>query len=90
MVMRCDCPPYAVIPPGFFFNGTTTMQCAAGSFRADWKPAAQAASCTSCGGGVKAATTDQVKVYNITDANIQTMLPVTSSADDCCEYTLLL
>lgn len=75
----------AVVPPGYYFDGTTTTKCAAGSYRADWKTTTQATSCISCGEGVKAATTDQIKQYNITDATITEMVQVTTSSDDCCK-----
>lgn len=74
-----------MVPPGYYWNGTITIKCASGSYRADWKPADQATSCTSCGIGVQAATTDQIKVYNDTDYTLTWFEPVTSSADDCCE-----
>lgn len=81
----------AVVPPGYYFNGTTTKKCPSGSYRADWLAAAQPAAtvCISCGEGVKASTTDQVKAYNVSDSTLTWFEPVTSSADDCCKYLLL-
>jgi hypothetical protein len=82
----------AVVPPGYYYNGTTTLKCPAGSYRADWLAAAQPAAqvCISCGEGVKAATTDQVKAYNSTDSTLTWFEPVTSSADDCCKFLHLM
>jgi hypothetical protein len=81
----------AVVPPGYYFFNGTTIKCPAGSYRADWLAAAQPAAqvCISCGVGVKAATTDQVKAYNVSDSALTWFEPVTTSADDCCKCLLL-
>jgi hypothetical protein len=74
-----------VTPPGYYNDGTNTIKCASGSFRADWKPNTETNQCTSCGEGVKAVATDRVVVFNIMDAANQTSEAITTSSDDCCE-----
>jgi hypothetical protein len=75
----------AVTPPGFKTSNGNTTQCADNEYRADWKPLNQATNCLSCGSGVFATKTDRLKVYNITDPEIITYEPITSSSDDCCK-----
>jgi hypothetical protein len=85
----CLCLLCAVVPPGHYYNGTVTLKCPSGSYRADWKPATDATvgSCISCGVGVQASLTDQIKVYNDSLGGvIYWFEPVTTSADDCCKY----
>lgn len=85
----CLCLLCAVVPPGYYYNGTVTLKCPSGSYRADWKPATDATvgSCISCGVGVQASLTDQIKVYNDSLGGvIYWFEPVTTSADDCCKY----
>lgn len=79
-----------MVPPGYYYNGTVMLKCAPGSYRADWKPKEEATACISCGDGVKAATTDQIKRWNTSDEYISWMEPVTSSSDDCCKFILKL
>jgi hypothetical protein len=74
-----------VTPPGFKTTGGNTIQCAAGDYRADWKPANQATNCMTCGTDVFADTTDRLKVFDINDPTNITYLAITTSADDCCK-----
>jgi hypothetical protein len=74
----------AVTPPGYFTVNGATSACPNGSFRADWKPAAQAASCTPCGEGVQGLKTDRLVIYLDNGTTVE--VPVMSSADDCCEW----
>jgi hypothetical protein len=80
-VSHC-CPVSAVTPPGFFTDGGDTLPCPDGTFRSDWKPPAEASTCTSCGTGVLAAKTDRVTSYNISSGE-EISSPVTTSASDC-------
>lgn len=68
-------------PPGYYTASGATLPCPAGHFRADWLPASQASSCTSCGVGVKADQTDRVTRYLANGSSVE--VPVTTSADDC-------
>jgi hypothetical protein len=79
----------AVTPPGHFTAGGVTSKCPAGFFRAAWKTAAEATSCTACGEGVKADATDRVTQYNILDPTQSTAVNITTSADDCCKLPSL-
>lgn len=72
-------------PPGYFTANGVTTKCPAGSFRAAWKPAGEATSCTACGEGVKADATDRVNQYSILDPAQVTVVSITTSADDCCK-----
>lgn len=74
--------PTPVTPPGYYTTGGQTLQCANGSFRADWK--ATADTCITCGEGVQADKTDRVTSYNII-TNAATQIPVTTSTSDCCK-----
>lgn len=76
-------PDQCMTPPGFKTSNGNTTQCADNEYRADWKPLNQATNCLSCGSGVFATKTDRLKVYNITDPEIITYEPITSSSDDC-------
>ena len=76
-----------VTPPGYYTSNGTTQPCPDGSFRADWKPAAEASSCTLCGVGVLADKTDRVTKYNLV-SGVPQEIPVTTSSDDCCECIL--
>lgn len=71
-------------PPGFKTVNGATVQCGDNEFRTDWKPAAEAANCSSCGQGVYAYKTERVSLFDIATNN-ETQIPVTSSSDDCCE-----
>jgi len=73
-----------VTPPGYFTANGTTQPCPAGSYRPDWKVAAEAGSCTACGVGVLADKTDRITAYNMVDGSA-VELAVTTTADDCCE-----
>jgi hypothetical protein len=75
-----------VTPPGHKTVGGATVQCGDNEFRADWKPAAEADQCNSCGTGVKMSKTDTLKVFNQLDSNNFTHIPIATSADDCCEW----
>jgi len=78
------CTAMAVTPPGYYTANGATLPCPAGTFRADWLPASQASSCTSCGVGVKADKTDRVTRYFVNGSSLE--VAVTTSADDCCEW----
>lgn len=73
-----------VTPPGHFTANGVTTQCANGTFRADWKPAGQAPSCTPCGDNVFADKSDVVVVYDI-NTYAARQLAITTAAEDCCE-----
>lgn len=79
----CLCP--AVTPPGYQTFNQNTTKCAAGWYRADWKPRNQATNCLWCGSGVGAEQTDRLKVYNLADPTDVYYEPITTSSDDCCE-----
>lgn len=77
----------AVTPPGHQTNigaGTTT-KCAAGSYRADWRPASFADSCVACGANIFTNEVDQVTVYNIDTLEVDNPETVAASAAACCE-----
>jgi hypothetical protein len=76
------CVP-TVTPPGYATD-TNTLICPQGEYRAGWKPAEEAQSCTKCGDGMLALQTDRVTVYNPVTYDASE-LAVTTSADDCCE-----
>lgn len=78
------CLDAAVTPPGHFTNATSTYLCPAGTYRADWLPAAQAGECLACGEGVKTVATDRVSKYD-TVSYAETKVPITTSSDDCCK-----
>jgi len=79
----------AVTPPGFKTSGGATVPCGDNEFRADWKSAEEATTCSSCGKGVYASKTDQIMVYDIENAT-EKAFAVTSTADDCCKLHLVL
>jgi len=79
-----SCVPTAVTPPGYYTANGATMPCPAGTFRADWLPASQASSCTSCGVGVKADKTDRITQYLVDGSSVE--IAVTTSTEDCCEW----
>lgn len=81
--LGASAPEQCLTPPGHFTAGGVTSKCPAGFFRAAWKPAAEATSCTACGEGVKADATDRVTQYNILDPTQSTAVNITTSADDC-------
>lgn len=60
------------------------MPCGDNEFRADWKLAEEATTCSSCGTGVYASKTDRVMVYDIENAT-ELAFAVTTTADDCCK-----
>lgn len=82
VTVSCYCPVPAVTPPGFYSDGGDTLPCPDGSFRSDWKPPAEATTCTNCGTGVLTAKTDRVTNYNISSGE-EISIPVTTSASDC-------
>jgi hypothetical protein len=88
MVFPAACVP-AVTPPGHYTSGQDTLPCPNGEFRPDWKPAAEAGSCTPCGDGLKADKTDSVIAYNLV-TYAQEHVAVTTSATDCCKYSYLI
>jgi hypothetical protein len=77
-----------VTPPGHLTNiaAATTTKCAAGSYRADWKPASAAASCVACGANIFTNEVDQVAVYKIDTLEAANPETVAASAAACCEY----
>lgn len=79
--------PPAVMPPGHYTTDTATLICPAGSFRADWKQADQAGSCTACGTGVMAVQSDRVVAYDPV-TYVPTEIAITTSSDDCCKCVL--
>jgi hypothetical protein len=62
------------------------VQCEPGSYRAGWVPFGQGSSCSSCGVGVFAAATDRVLQYDLV-TGVPEQFAVTTTSDDCCEYT---
>lgn len=78
----------AVTPPGYYTSDTDTLPCPAASFRADWKPPAEASSCTPCGVGLKADKTDRLVAFNLV-TYAEEQIAVTTSSSDCCECCLL-
>lgn len=80
--------PPAVTPPGHFTAGGVTSICPDGSFRADWVPPIQAAACEDCGDSVLGDKSDRITVWDpVTGAS--SLLPVQTTAGDCCEFLLL-
>jgi hypothetical protein len=79
---------FAVTPPGYYTTSADTLACADGEYRAEWKPASAAASCSKCGDNIKSAANDQISAYTITDATgaTTTKVDVRASAGSCCEY----
>lgn len=79
----------AVTPPGHYtttaVGGTgSTSKCAAGRYRAEWKPASAAASCDVCGDNIESEETDQITEYNtVTEAGSTVTVATTSGS--CCE-----
>lgn len=71
-------------PPGHYTAAGKTLKCPAGSFRPDWKPAAEASACTQCGVGVLALTSDTVTQYDIR-TNTPTQVPISTSSEECCK-----
>lgn len=65
-----------------------TVPCGPNEFRAEWKPAAEAASCQSCGVGVNITKTDRIVVYDPANPSNETQISVATSADDCCECVI--
>lgn len=78
-------PPCTVTPPGHFTSGGETKLCPSGSYRADWKPPAEAASCRSCGEGVFTDRTDVVVKWDPL-TYVATEVAITTAPEDCCEW----
>lgn len=83
-LLCCSC---AVTPPGHYTTDANTLRCPDGQFRPDWKPAAEAGSCTPCGEGVQAARSDAVVAYNLV-TYAEEQVAVTISNTDCCKSLL--
>lgn len=80
----CCCDTFAAVtPPGYYTVEGVTLPCHDHTYREGWVPAAQAGNCTSCGEGVLAEKTDRLVQYFSNNSDV--LLPVTSSAQDCCE-----
>ena len=82
------CPYFclAVTPPGYKTEGSSTTECASGSYRADWKPAAQAGSCDLCGDNIESTPTDEITSIDISDYTSTTKVYVRAAASACCKY----
>lgn len=74
-----------VTPPGYKTVGGATTPCGDNEWRAEWKNAADATTCSSCGSGVLMAKTDRLTMYDINNNNTEVQIPVATSADDCCK-----
>lgn len=79
----------AVTPPGFYttISGSTgtTDKCGDGYYRAEWKPAVAASTCSACGPDIYSNTDDQITVYAITPDAAESAEDVRTSASACCE-----
>ena len=72
-------------PPGHFTANGETKICPNGTYRADWKPPAEASSCISCGDGVFADRTEVVTKWDPV-TYVATEVAITIAPEDCCKW----